>query len=481
MPRLWGALRPVREVRRRLHTLSEGTASPSKKHRRMKTLYPQQEQHARELYRALLSNRSTLDTSETGTGKTVVAAHIARHWEKRGHHVAVVCPKAVVTSWERELAEHGVSPVFVLNYEKLRNAREGIVRIRRKSKNGRSGKTTKLFQWELPPDTLLVFDEVQWAKAQNSQNAQLLIAAAKQQYPTLSLSATAAEDPTEMRALGYSLGLHELNEKRNNNSYFHWLKRNGCSKDPWNQWRLKKSADLTTLRHEIFQVRKIAHGLKTSDMPGAFKPNTVMVGLGDYKGASKIYDQCGVTKAAVDTLLSNIHQKMEVAPGDDEDPAIVRILRARQYVEALKVPHFVDETNELLRAGKSVIVFLNFRDSINLFRESFPDSGIIIGQQKDRDEHLDAFAEDRTRVIVVSAAAGGTGVSLHDRRGEFPRATLISPTFSVQTYKQVLGRAHRAGMKTPVLQKILIAAGSIEEYVHEKCVEGAQTMKDMLG
>lgn len=435
----------------------------------MLELFPKQDSHAREIYRALLSNRSALDTSETGTGKTIVAAHIARHWVSKGKPFGVVCPKSVITNWERVLADHGVTPLFVLNYEKLKNGRDGIVRIKRKMKRG------KLFEWEVPADTLLVFDEVQACKGEYTQNAQLLIAARNRRLHTLSLSATAAKDPTELRALGYSLNLHELNEKTNNNSFWHFMRRNGCSQDPWRQWKMRKNADLSDLNHTIFEERRVAHGLRTSDLPDAFKNNHVQVEVGDYKGAAKAYEECGVTRDAVDQLLFGIAAKKAKSTA-----TITDILRARQYVEALKIPHLIDETNDLLLQGKAVVVFLNFRESIALFRESFPESGIIIGQQKDRQENIDAFAQDKTRVIVVSAQAGGSGIDLHDMRGEFPRVALISPTFSVQVYKQVLGRCYRAGMKSDSIQKVLLAAGSIEEYVQEKCARGIETMEQML-
>ena len=51
--------------------------------------------------------------------------------------------------------------------------------------------------------------------------------------------------------------------------------------------------------------------------------------------------------------------------------------------------------------------------------------------------------------------AGGVGVSLHDLHGGHPRMSIISPTWSGQDLKQVLGRIHRAGSKTPAIQKIV--------------------------
>lgn len=442
----------------------------------MTTLHPAQDSHAQVLYRALVNGGSALDTSETGTGKTIVSSHLAMHWASLGRRVGVLCPKSVVTNWERTLGAHGVDPLFVLNYDKLRNGKDDIVRIKRKRKY--RGRTDKHFEWLVPKNTLLIFDEVQYCRGSHTQNGNLLIAAKQQGIPTLNLSATAAKDPSEMRALGYALGLHDLNHLQNNNSFFHWAERHGCKKDPFNPYRykFKQGGDLSTLNHEIFDIHKVAHGLKTGDLPGAFKNQRIVEDLGDYKGAAKLYQQAGLTEEVVDNLLGDIR---ELAA--DSTTAVTDILRARQMVEALKVTHFVEQTEELLQQGKSVISFFNFRDSIDLYRKAFPESGVLIGGQKDRQQTLDDWADDKIRVLAVQTQAGGTGVNLHDVRGEFPRVTLISPDFSTHNFVQVLGRAYRNGMKTDLLQKIMIAAGTIEEYVYQRCFEGLENMKSMLG
>lgn len=81
----------------------------------MKTLYAPQQRAADFFINQLVKRINTLDGSSTGCGKTVVACYVAK---MLGFPVAVICPKAVITSWERELKEFGIEPVFVLNYEK---------------------------------------------------------------------------------------------------------------------------------------------------------------------------------------------------------------------------------------------------------------------------------------------------------------------------------------------------------------------------
>jgi hypothetical protein len=90
------------------------------------------------------------------------------------------------------------------------------------------------------------------------------------------------------------------------------------------------------------------------------------------------------------------------------------------------------------------------------------------------------FQSDEARVVVANIAAGGAGVSLHDVNGNHPRVSLISPSFSVVEYVQTLGRIYRNGMKTPALQKILIAADTIETSVVKALKKKTDRMMNLL-
>ena len=145
----------------------------------MKSLYTPQ-QGVADFFINLLARRiNTLDGSSTGCGKTVVACYIAK---MLGFPVAVICPKAVITSWERELEEFGIDPVFVLNYEKIRTGNTEFM--------SRKGK--KIFKWHLPRNTFVLMDEIHKAKGPFTLNAQLLISLVLQKFRVHGMSATAS-------------------------------------------------------------------------------------------------------------------------------------------------------------------------------------------------------------------------------------------------------------------------------------------------
>lgn len=417
----------------------------------MKTLYTPQQKAADYFLASLNQGKHTLDTSEVGTGKTVVAAYMAK---QLGMRVAVICPKAVMPMWDREMIDMGVEPDCVMNYERIRTGKTAFLSKKRK----------KIMTWLFEEPTFVIFDEVHKCKGAWTQNAQLLISLVEQAkengHLIHAMSATAAEDPTEMRALGFMLRLHDLNKKPN--SWHGWMENNGCSADHWGKWRLISRQRLKDVHCTMYGEQGSAYRLTVEDFPDSFKENRVFIEHLEFKDSKKIlqaYESYGVTPSIVSEYLEN-------GSVTDNEFDIVNILRARQLAESLKVHDIVEMTEDLKDQDKSVVIFVNFRDTVEAITDQLGCPSIIGGQNPyKRQAIIDDFSLDEERVLVVNIAAGGTGLSLHDVMGDYPRVALISPTFSAKDYMQALGRIHRNGAKSHALQKILVAAGSVEETV----------------
>ena len=90
----------------------------------------------------------------------------------------------------------------------------------------------------------------------------------------------------------------------------------------------------------------------------------------------------------------------------------------------------------------------------------------VYGGQKDEDRQrcVDRFQANELFVASVNVAAGGCALSLHDVRHERQRVSYIVPSFNASEIKQALGRIRRVG-GTPVVQKFVIAAGTLMERV----------------
>tara|TARA_R100000808_G_scaffold16581_1_gene37345 strand:+ start:7210 stop:8505 length:1296 start_codon:yes stop_codon:yes gene_type:complete len=431
----------------------------------MKALFPRQKGTWAFFVEKLAEGTNTIDTSSVGTGKTVVAAAIA---ETLGCPVAVICPKAVIPAWERELEEFGVKPIFVLNYEKIRTG--GTPHM---SKRGKM-----IMAWNLPKNTLVFVDEIHKCKGPYTQNCQLVISLVQQGYRIHGMSATACENPTEMRSIGFMLGLHGLNKTGNGkSSWYRWMKENGCAQDRWKQWRLLSRAKLSDVKDSIYGVT--GKKLTVEDFPDSFRDNRVFVEPVEFGGAKKIikaYDELGITPAIVQEYIEN-------GTVTDNEHVLVNLLRARQLAESFKTPDIAEMAEDLVGQGNSVVMFVNFRETVEALCEKLHKCYRIEGGQsaKERQQVVDAFQNDDIHLLAVNIAAGGTGLSLHDINGKRPRISLISPSFSAKDHLQTLGRIHRNGAKSDAIQKILVAADSIEEAVMKSIKRKLKNLEALHG
>ena len=428
----------------------------------MKTLFPKQQEAYDFFFEQHSKGNNTLDSSHVGTGKTVVAAHLVKSLNRP---VAVLCPKAVIPSWERELQESGVTPLFVMNYEKIRNGKTEWM-----SKRGK-----RIMSWNLPEDTIILFDEVHKCKGPYTINAQLLVSAVNQEYSIHAMSATAAEDPTEMRSLGYALNLHSLNKSENElKSWFGWMRKYGCTQNQWNAWELQNRNKLIEL-HDVMYGKNCKR-LTVSDFPDSFKDNRVFVEPTSFTSRAKIikaYKDAGITPEIIDDYLLT-------GTVEDSEWVLVNLLRARQFAESLKAKDMADMAQDYIEQGNSVVLFVNFSETAKVLTGLLGCPAIVGGQTAaERQKIIDDFQSDRQYCIVVNIAAGGTGISLHDINGYRQRISLISPTFNVKDHLQALGRIHRNGAKSDAIQKILVTHGSIEEHVM-RVIEQKTNNLDML-
>lgn len=405
-------------------------------------LFPPQEKSKEHLLGVIKATGAALDASATGTGKTVKAVEIAR---ELGLPTVVVCPKAIICSWKATFEKQGVPFLDIINYEKLRTGKPAYIQ-----------KIRKRFQWDSTQRFFVIFDEVHKCKGLYTQNASLLSSAKAAGFPILMLSASAIENPTNMRSIGYALGLHRLVD------FFRWAQMHGCGFDAYNKLIFKGNPQihLTKLNKTLFPAH--GHLLSREDMGEYFSQTRIVTDPIDFGSNEELKRLCDELEAE----LQNLGEK-EASDGDDVLP-ITRILRLRQRIELLKVPVIAKMVADYREEGSSVAVFLNFRDSVEALGKRLQEPFVRVegGQSANaRQQAIDAFQHNRVGVILANIAAGGVGISLHDEHGGHPRVSLISPTYAPTDLIQALGRIDRAGAQTDSVQRILLVEGTIEERV----------------
>ncbi len=419
----------------------------------MKSLYSIQEQHVKRLEGILNSPiRAALDSSATGTGKTVCAAEIAK---RHPGQTVVICPKAVIPSWTKELTERGV-PVQVTNYEKLRAGSLSYGTWDAKGKH---------WLWKCPKDTLLIFDEVHKCAGDKTQNSEILIEAKRQGYKILMLSATVASSPSHLRATGYVLGLHKLQD------FQRFCMANGCKRNYWGVLEYAGSVEAMQILGKA--LAPLSSRMTVADLQDHFMDTQIITEPLEFG------DSLAGCYAEMQAELAELAEKSKYDSTGAAANALVIQLRARQRVELLKVPVMLEMTRDALTEGKSVALFVNFQQTLDALAEKFENARVIHGKQtaKERQAGIEAFQEDRCRVIVCNTAAGGVGVSLHDVTGKHPRLAIISPDWNEKAIVQTMGRVHRAGGKTHSQQRVLFAAETVEADVEKSLRKKIRNME----
>ena len=432
-----------------------------------------------------------------GAGKTFVSAAVASLLRLP---TLVVCPAIAQTSWQRA-AEHFGDRFSVVSYEMLRTGRAGFgkwanpnpkpvewaqclfcqqrvdlakphpcychpagihcIDLKKRSANYGA------FSFH-PGVKNIIFDEVHRCGALDSLNADILIAAKRQKLFITGLSATAACNPLGMRALGYTLDLHNLDVDRLAAgqvipSFSTWARSHGCRKDAafhgwkWLVGESKQREVMMSIRSQIIPDRGIR--VAWTDIPG-FPKRTITAELYDLDAPEKI-DGC--YKEMEESLVA-----LAARADLDKDPDMKAriILRGRQQVELLKVPIFTELGRDYLTKGMSVVFFVNFRQTIDELFKRFPGARVIDGTERGRQEALDLFQSNEINVLIVNGEAGGICCSMHDLDGLHPRVGLVSPGFSAVTLRQVFGRLHRDGGLSHCFYRVIFANKTVEVQVH---------------
>lgn len=312
---------------------------------------------------------------------------------------------------------------------------------------------------------LLVWDEVHRScSGADSKSALALARWCNKAHPenkALLMSATPFETPEKMRAIGYLLGFHRFVSA----SWYEFLRANGCRYVDIG-WGRNKRRILEFTRNKEESTAIMAN------LRNRMGERFMSIGPGEIPGfPDEVKEVVAIDLAKKDhDALIKAYEEMPARIQHMSQDDMVRMLRLRQQAEFCKAETMAQMACDLVEDGNGVFVMINFTDARLRIEEYLKKKGVkyasIYGGQKEseRQSGIDAFQANRIPVIIGMAAACSVALSLHDERHERPRVSLISPGYSASEFSQGLGRIRRVGGTTAV-QKIVIAAGSVEERV----------------
>lgn len=421
-------------------------------------LLPYQSVSVEHICNAILNHGAAVDQSDTGTGKTYVNLSVCKNL---GFRPGVICKKAGIAGWKEACAYMDIEPVFIVNWEFIKTNRFPFIKKERDEWDG-----SYTFTWNIPKGTILLFDEAHVANHQDSQNNRIYYSS--KGIHSVAISATLADRPQRLFPFLYILGIMSIEDFREYLYSQGYVETNRESAE-------SKTAGFSD--HDILKkLNKLlipGYGYRLSYNDPAVKKyfpkevkrvKIVSIGERNRQKQNRLYTD----------LIVKASEYKELGDKVAKASHLVADLRYRQATELIKADVLVDLTGEYLYEGYSVCIFVNYMDTLVHLSKMLRTRSMIFGSQDryiSREKVISDFQKDKERILLCMSQAGGQSISLHDKRGDHPRMSLICPTYDPVVLKQICGRTYRAGCKsTPIIQ-LVYAAGTVEEKVARRVNE----------
>lgn len=413
--------------------------------------------HTLQMFESIQREQCILDASDTGTGKTYCAVALCALMKLEPF---IICPKSVITNWTDVCKIFNVTIRGVANYELLKSGKYYTQNFEKvecpyfdKVKKGNDDDAKVEFVFQLPNDTIIIFDEAHRCKNYKTSTSKLLLSAKSSKIKTLLLSATLSDKIPTFAPFGTVFGLYDGVKKFNG-----WMRKQiviNKVKYANNKNISEDDIKLDIIHKTLFP--KFGSRMKIKELGNLFPQNNIIAQsyfMANFKEVDKLYDEINLAM-------------QELKDKETRTEALGKIIRARQRIELLKVPLFTDIAEEALDNGYSLAIFVNYKETMYQLCHHLKTACVIHGDQTldERTANIKEFQSNTSKIIISITQAGGVGISLHDLHGNHPRMSIISPTWSGQDTQQVLGRIHRAGSKSPAIQKIVYCAKSYEETI----------------
>ena len=350
-------------------------------------LLPYQINNAENIIRILGKNNSVLDASDTGTGKTYTAVASCASMNKMP---LVVCPKAVMATWKHVCKLFNVKPFFIVNYETIKNCKyydKNNDRI--KCEHVSYDTNDKIYVWKnIPSEVIFIFDEAHKCSNLDSLNGQLLLAVKESvNNPIIIISATIADNPEKFRLFFYILNFidagyakeHDIDFKKYNNIMGKWITR-----DPKTMIRI----------HNMLYPDRATR--MSIDVLGNLFPQTQITAT-PYSMGKKRETEIQMEYETIEKELDKLKDKSN--KNKKRENPLVRILRAHQKIELLKIPTFVELATDFMNEGFSVVIFVNFTQTLKTLADLLFTDCIIYGEQTDYDRqtNIEKFQSNKKK------------------------------------------------------------------------------------
>ena len=205
---------------------------------------------------------------------------------------------------------------------------------------------------------------------------------------------------------------------RTSKEYYAWAYEHGVYKGTWGLEFNNDSKALRKIHNYLFEQRGVR--LQRDVIPN-FPETEIIVNA---------YNMADEDTLKIKEIYTEMYKELDVLKRKektDESEMAIRI-RSLQRAEIIKIPLIEEMVRDSMESGMSVVVFLNYSDSIDALATRLGTTCIYDGRnEKVREKNVELFQENKEPIIVTNIAATKEGINLQDLDGNHPRLTLFSP------------------------------------------------------
>jgi SNF2 family DNA or RNA helicase len=313
----------------------------------------------------LYNRKKAILSDDMGLGKTLQSILAAEQLklEGRADYLLIICPVSLVPNWRRELVKwessFGASHARIVPYSQLAKLKA------------------------IPPKTVVLIDEAHAIKRVESQRTQALIRFAMDQEPNIAALWLLTGTPV--------------------------------TRDNGDLWPLAHLVDHPVAKlFNPMKLRGMKSDIENAMLAGAMKTHLLMRKKTDVLDLpAKIRQVVDVETGIEGGSLEDIRVLMKKSPEALQE----HLMRLKRMTAEAKAPATIAHVQEILNAGRKVIVFSDHRESLHEIYEHFRQQGampvLIDGSVQDRDTPVQRFQTDsRCRVFCGNIKAAGVGLTL---------------------------------------------------------------------
>ncbi len=376
---------------------------------------------------------------EMGLGKTMQAIVAMRLLTHQGHlrRTLIVCPKPLVTNWQREITLWAPElPVTVIEGKQAHrnwlweNALEGILLVNYESlvrDSEQATSTSRLFD-------LVIVDESQRIKNRLSTTNEVVCNLPR--HRSWALTGTPIENSAEDL-----VGIFQFVSP-------------GC---------LRPQMKIPAIRQSVgdYVIRRSKDQVEVDLPPKMFRDANVLLST-EQRQSYQMAEEEGIVQ------LNSIGRELTI------QHVFELVLRLKQICNfdpatgtSAKLDRLQADLEECVASGRKAIVFSQWVNTIEQLSDQLQQFGPLEYHgkvhSKHRDEIIETFRNDPDKhVLLMSYGAGSVGLNLQFAGYVF----LFDRWWNPAVEDQAINRAHRIGASGPVTVTRFLATGTIEERIN---------------